>query len=236
MYFRKNCIVVDTTDLTHAKLVSLTSPCCSGEPRPPVQRAPVTWREWGLWWTPRTTFCSSNGLVLGKPIDRLNVKSTYTTDTRRNNNGIIASKRHRFSVINALSLRRVSVGYSYLPLYQHIHIWRFWAEKRTDILQRNFNMVTHEFKGSVITDCCCINHGGVSYCVLRCELTTSVDFPYLSCFKTAEPGLDVSDVVSVGPDYSVFSAFFKSMMVVKYPQNSLLCANDQQQWFCCVID
>ena len=87
------------TGLTHAKLVSLTSPCCSGwlapmntlkanngqhssdgcafrlkrknllsptpdaccpllalgsiqlmtgEPRPPVQRAPVTWREWGL--------------------------------------------------------------------------------------------------------------------------------------------------------------------------------------------
>ena len=25
--------------------------------------------------------------------------------------------------------------------------------------------------------------GGVSYCVLRCELTTSVDFPYLSCCK-----------------------------------------------------
>ena len=26
-------------------------------------------------------------------------------------------------------------------------------------------------------------HGGVSYCVLRCELTTSVDFPYFSCCK-----------------------------------------------------
>ena len=55
------------TGLTHAKLVSLTSPCCSGWPAPmntppcieeysahdwwaatPVQRAPVTWREWGL--------------------------------------------------------------------------------------------------------------------------------------------------------------------------------------------
>ena len=122
MYFRKNCIVVDTTDLTHAKLVSLTSPCCSGEPRPPVQRAPVTWREWGLWSTPRTTFCSSNGLVLGKPIDRPNVKSTYTTDTRRNNNGIIASKRHRFSVINALSLIDWLIIFisSSLTMYRHI--------------------------------------------------------------------------------------------------------------------
>ena len=27
------------------------------------------------------------------------------------------------------------------------------------------------------------SHGGVSYCVLRCELTTSVDFPYFSCCK-----------------------------------------------------
>ena len=62
------------------------------------------------------------------------------------------------------------------------------------------------------------NHGGVSYCVLRCELPTSVDFPYLSCCKTAEPRLNTSDVVSVGPAYSVFSAFFKSMIGLKYPQ------------------
>ena len=79
-------------------------------------------------------------------------------------------------------------------------------------------------------------HGGVSYCVLRCELPTSVDFPYLSCCKTAEPRLDTSDVVSVGPAYSVLSAFFRSMMVLKYPQNSLLYANDQLQWFCYVIN
>ena len=55
-----------TTGPTHAKLVSLTSPCCSRWPCPmntlkeeytahdwraatSVQRAPVTWREWGLW-------------------------------------------------------------------------------------------------------------------------------------------------------------------------------------------
>ena len=29
----------------------------------------------------------------------------------------------------------------------------------------------------------CRKHGGVSYCVLRCELPTPVDFPYLSCCK-----------------------------------------------------
>ena len=89
----------------------------------------------------------------------------------------------------------------------------------SDVLKRSFI-----YNGSVIWNNL---HGGVSYCVLRCELPTSIDFPYISCCKTAEPRLDVSDVVSVGPDYSVFSAFFKSMMVLKYPQNSLLCANDQ---------
>ena len=58
--------LVYTTGPTHANLVSLTSPCCSGWPAPmntpleeysahdwraatSVQRAPVTWREWGLW-------------------------------------------------------------------------------------------------------------------------------------------------------------------------------------------
>ena len=45
--------------------------------------------------------------------------------------------------------------------------------------------------------------------------------------KKAELRLDASDMVSVGPAYSVFSAFFKSMMVLKFPQNNLLCANDQ---------
>ena len=55
--------MVTITGLTHAKLLSLTSPCCSGWPAPgleeypahdwrattSVQRAPVTWRERGLW-------------------------------------------------------------------------------------------------------------------------------------------------------------------------------------------
>ena len=59
-WVRNTCCCIEVLPrVTHAKLVSLTSPCCSGWPAPmysahdwraatSVQRAPVTWREWGL--------------------------------------------------------------------------------------------------------------------------------------------------------------------------------------------
>ena len=34
---------------TCCALLALSIQLMTGEPRPPVQRAPVTWREWGLW-------------------------------------------------------------------------------------------------------------------------------------------------------------------------------------------
>ena len=45
---RKN-LLSPTSDACCALLALRSIQLMTGEPRPPVQRAPVTWREWGLW-------------------------------------------------------------------------------------------------------------------------------------------------------------------------------------------
>ena len=45
---RKN-LLSPTPDACCALLALRSIQFMTGEPRPPVQRAPVTWREWGLW-------------------------------------------------------------------------------------------------------------------------------------------------------------------------------------------
>ena len=45
---RKN-LLSPTPDACCALLALRSIQLMTGEPRPPVQRAPVTWREWGLW-------------------------------------------------------------------------------------------------------------------------------------------------------------------------------------------
>ena len=46
---RKN-LLSPTPDACCALLTLRSIQLMTGEPRPPVQRAPVTWREWGLWY------------------------------------------------------------------------------------------------------------------------------------------------------------------------------------------
>ena len=48
---RKN-ILPPTPDACCALLTLRSIQLMTGEPRPPVQRAPVTWCEWGLWFSP----------------------------------------------------------------------------------------------------------------------------------------------------------------------------------------
>ena len=61
-------------------------------------------------------------------------------------------------------------------------VWWNNEVKSTDQVNSNFVSVLHN--RIISCDCHALQyHGGVSYCVLRCELPTSVDFPYLSCCK-----------------------------------------------------
>ena len=48
----KKNLLSPTPDACCALLALRNIQLMTGEPRPPVQRAPVTWREWGLWFHP----------------------------------------------------------------------------------------------------------------------------------------------------------------------------------------
>ena len=71
---RKN-LLSPTLDACCALLALRNIQLMTGEPRPPVQRAPVTWREWGLW------SCERLGLlylyIVGRQCQR---HSTHHTD------------------------------------------------------------------------------------------------------------------------------------------------------------
>ena len=97
---RKN-ILSPTPDACCALLALRTIQLMTGEPRPPVQRAPVTWREWGLWpQSPlRIILVRIVNLTQGMPVP---INSIYCSHTLK-----------RWYTSN-LAVNRISTAYKYI--------------------------------------------------------------------------------------------------------------------------